>query len=72
MLLVLDWSDLGAPELCRRIRATVSGERCVVLAAGLNERPQALESALEAIADFTEQFSWEQAADEQAADEDRG
>ena len=25
-----------------------------------------------AIADFTEQFSWEQAADEQAADEDRG
>jgi PAS domain S-box-containing protein len=50
-LLVLDWSDMGVPELCRRIRATANGERCVVLAAGLNDRPQALESALEAGAD---------------------
>jgi PAS domain S-box-containing protein len=37
--------------LCRRIRAGADGDRYVILAAGLNDRPAALESVLEAGAD---------------------
>ena len=50
-LLVLDWVERGGPELCRRVRAAADGYRYIVLAAGLSDRPQALESALEAGAD---------------------
>ena len=50
-LLVVDWSDLGGAELCRRVRDAPGGDRCIVLAAGLSDRPQVLEAALEAGAD---------------------
>jgi PAS domain S-box-containing protein len=50
-LLVLDWVEVGGPELCRRVRATADGGRYVVLAAGMSDRPQALELALESGAD---------------------
>jgi PAS domain S-box-containing protein len=50
-LLVLDWMERGGPEVCRRVRAGADGDRYVVLAAGMSDRPQALESALEGGAD---------------------
>jgi PAS domain S-box-containing protein len=50
-LLVLDWVDPVGPELCRRVRGRVDGHRYVVLAAGMSDRPQSLESALRAGAD---------------------
>jgi PAS domain S-box-containing protein len=50
-LLILDWVEGGGPELCRRVRSTPEGHRYVVLAAGLSDRPRALEAALEGGAD---------------------
>jgi PAS domain S-box-containing protein len=50
-LALLDFAGPSGPELCRRIRIGKGGDRCVVLATGLTDRPADLKSALEAGAD---------------------
>jgi diguanylate cyclase (GGDEF)-like protein/PAS domain S-box-containing protein len=49
-LLILDWAGFAGAELCARVRSS-EGNGCVVLAAGLGDRPRDVEAALEAGAD---------------------
>jgi diguanylate cyclase (GGDEF)-like protein/PAS domain S-box-containing protein len=49
-LLILDWAGFAGAELCARVRS-LDDSRCVVLAAGISDRPCDVEAALEAGAD---------------------
>src|SRR5262245_4842060 len=46
-LAILDWAGLEGVRLCRRIREA-EGSRCVIVAAGLSDRPSELQAALAA------------------------
>jgi diguanylate cyclase (GGDEF)-like protein/PAS domain S-box-containing protein len=50
-LLILDWAGIDGAPLCRQIRSTRGGDQCVILAAGLSDRPADLEASLDAGAD---------------------
>lgn len=50
-LMLIDWTSPEGLRLCRKVRATAAGERCVVLASGLSDRTAELAEALAAGAD---------------------